>query len=1206
MSHSLRVAEISRKLARLVCAVYLLSAPAFAQGGGAGASGACSAEQAKQEFDQAMTVAVAAGKALIQAPSNDNADFQKKAKAAIAAGERYQACLKGTAATGNPNMPGAAGQASTTGGQAGPSTGGNNSPDTGNGSLASSLPDLTDDDIAKFVQSLDRSMNASPSGGSFKVGDMVTLDHTLSEVLTKNRLKFGKNFRMDSGVRMKYLTSDPLKGMQFTESLPSGLTVQGAEGTMPPGSLFFDFGAPLYFPNGGQWVNHNGTVFFTSLQPSGNRVFFRDSRAWFTDKQWHYLTTIDYDDHGHILGAKDTIYESFLNTPFPAQLSATELNPNGLRISVLLPDGTEHMMIQNPGLTGDLPYRVLRTWDTAGGEVQALSEGRISGATDWKSQAVRIVLDSAEKPATGPLINWGLSKPLSLQPQRVSTQSSLGGCLSSGLFSEGADSTRIDIKVDCPRGAPELKINPTESFTVGSLWPLSGSTMSSGTYSAAGLLNLDVVNPATDNRGDVMILTPGAAKVLQNSGQTITVPGIQIDPSTIVYPMPSTIKSVQIAGLQLTQLGSQGAKFSPIPQPRVKLGWVPLVPARSTIGTSLTASAPAAPGGTPAPSLEAEALKALTTGNHIPGIYNGGATAVAPANGTQSNQSGTTGGSGRTTAVPGTQTGGYLDLKLTNAQVQNVQPASSNGGEKPAETPSINFSKTAVNYPSNNPTSAPTSGGGAVSGTQDNSGSIRGTVTDPAQEPVENATVVAVNNATGQQMQTRTDPTGQYRFPSLPAGTYTVHYTATGLVTGAHQAKVEAGNVATANAKMSVSGVEPVEEGGATATTPATTMTTPGYQVSSTTASGLQTTTFSTLNGTVTVNVTDDVAASDTIYGTVTVQPKGNTPQEQEANRAALTANLAVQYANELIPLMSQTAQPNTPATSTAPTTFQVVIPATPSKSTGTVALVHSTGGVAIGGTLPSTVPTSTGHTDNVAIGGALPSAVPTSTGHLAIGSGETPSGSLTVLASTPTHIATTAPPAPSQITIPTGGQQGRYLSITEPCNGADPAGSVKIGETAVPVLAESPRKKVVQNTSTTLGPTQITDSESGRVTTVPFRNMGIRVSAPILNLRDFQTTIVTTTVVGGKGITKPFLVNLHVDTPTVIRSEGGPDENVEVPPSEVGPDGTWSTGRKITAIHQGGFGYTSTLHWDGVQFIPISRPAGETPGTPPSTSSPR
>jgi hypothetical protein len=74
-----------------------------------------------------------------------------------------------------------------------------------------------------------------------------------------------------------------------------------------------------------------------------------------------------------------------------------------------------------------------------------------------------------------------------------------------------------------------------------------------------------------------------------------------------------------------------------------------------------------------------------------------------------------------------------------------------------------------------------------------------------------------------------------------------------------------------------------------------------GLPVRNETANGLNTTAFDTLEGTVTVNLPDDLAAGDTISGTVISEPKGKTGDEQAKNQ------------DELSGYVVEVAQPETP-----------------------------------------------------------------------------------------------------------------------------------------------------------------------------------------------------------------------------------------------------------------------------------------------------
>ena len=66
---------------------------------------------------------------------------------------------------------------------------------------------------------------------------------------------------------------------------------------------------------------------------------------------------------------------------------------------------------------------------------------------------------------------------------------------------------------------------------------------------------------------------------------------------------------------------------------------------------------------------------------------------------------------------------------------------------------------------------------------QSNEGALAGIVLDSSGSVVPNVSVEAHNTATGQTFDTKSSSAGDYRFPSLAIGSYTVTATATGFST---------------------------------------------------------------------------------------------------------------------------------------------------------------------------------------------------------------------------------------------------------------------------------------------------------------------------------------------------------------------------------------------------------------------------------------
>src|SRR5215469_9915683 len=59
-------------------------------------------------------------------------------------------------------------------------------------------------------------------------------------------------------------------------------------------------------------------------------------------------------------------------------------------------------------------------------------------------------------------------------------------------------------------------------------------------------------------------------------------------------------------------------------------------------------------------------------------------------------------------------------------------------------------------------------------------GSIKGTLKDPSGAVIARAAVTVTNKTQGIQTKTKTDENGVYTFPSLPVGSYDLHFEAQG------------------------------------------------------------------------------------------------------------------------------------------------------------------------------------------------------------------------------------------------------------------------------------------------------------------------------------------------------------------------------------------------------------------------------------------
>ena len=133
-----------------------------------------------------------------------------------------------------------------------------------------------------------------------------------------------------------------------------------------------------------------------------------------------------------------------------------------------------------------------------------------------------------------------------------------------------------------------------------------------------------------------------------------------------------------------------------------------------------------------------------------------------------------------------------------------------------------------------------------------------------------------------------------------------------------------------------------------------------------------------------------------------------------------------------------------------------------------------------------------------------------------------------------------------------------------------------------------------MHNTSETIGPTKITWNEDGATTECSFRNLGIKLSAPLLNLVRGQTTTLTTEVLGLAGITEGIPLTLMNNSPTVISMSGGNAQSMMINPSEVTPSGTYVKQSTLTGIQRGGFGITGTVTWKKVCTSPLPKSSSQ------------
>jgi len=280
-------------------------------------------------------------------------------------------------------------------------------------------------------------------------------------------------------------------------------------------------------------------------------------------------------------------------------------------------------------------------------------------------------------------------------------------------------------------------------------------------------------------------------------------------------------------------------------------------------------------------------------------------------------------------------------------------------------------------------------------------------------------------------------------------------------------------------------------------------------------AFGLITATFDTLSGTVSVNLPDDVAAGDTISGTVITEPKGNTKDEQAKNQDSLNGYV-VEVANQETPPQQKEGS-------------KWVIP--PVAQFIPVVLKNREGKV--------------------------------------VARTEVPVG--TVVNPKPNGNQ-------GNYSIPPFAQAGRPVSVAGPFDGDFNNTSVNLGNNTAQFLAESPRKVVVRSPVNVIGPATIEVNEQNKVVArCHYQSIGVKLAAGKLNLIRGEQTTVTVTLSGLDGATGPVPMRLTNASPTTVRMEGGDTQTVIGQPQEF-TGGVWTTRRTLTGVRPGGFSINAVV----------------------------
>jgi len=299
-----------------------------------------------------------------------------------------------------------------------------------------------------------------------------------------------------------------------------------------------------------------------------------------------------------------------------------------------------------------------------------------------------------------------------------------------------------------------------------------------------------------------------------------------------------------------------------------------------------------------------------------------------------------------------------------------------------------------------------------------------------------------------------------------------------------------------------------------------------------TTEWGVRSTTVNTPSGKLTVNMPDDAALGDTISGTVVADPAGETPEQRQANSDTLEG-----YVFDIPQIPSKTAE-----------------------------------------TEPEKTPGKENETKKV-VTWDIPSTISGEIVDLVLRDPEGNEVTKTDLPLLPPSTYTPpAQPDAGDYTLPTIGQAGRPVEMTGPFDGEAVNTGVKIGGKETSILAQSPRKTVVESPKDVIGPTDIELTDGNVRVKDQYRSIALKLSADKLRLKRGEQTTLNVQVLGLQGLKEEIPFTLVNKSPAVVSMEGGDSQTVTVTPGEVGSEGTYTISKTLTGIQTGPFSISARI----------------------------
>lgn len=254
---------------------------------------------------------------------------------------------------------------------------------------------------------------------------------------------------------------------------------------------------------------------------------------------------------------------------------------------------------------------------------------------------------------------------------------------------------------------------------------------------------------------------------------------------------------------------------------------------------------------------------------------------------------------------------------------------------------------------------------------------------------------------------------------------------------------------------------------------------------------GILAVTFALPEGNVYLNLPDDLAAGDTISGTLVREPAGRTPAERSANGEKL-GRCAVNLAGSRASVAGGFVRAELSATARE----------------ASAELLDAKGRAAASIRIPLAAPAA----------------------GLASARGRA-----------------------ARLKLPTRALAGNRVRAAGAFAGDLSATSVRVGGQPARIVAESPRQCIFESPASPAGPTTIEVSEGRTACRGPFRNVGLKMTSPRTDLLRGEHTTVTVELSGLEGLAEPLELTLTNETPGVVSMESGERQSFSVSGSSAG-----------------------------------------------------